>query len=319
MDDHEVRFSLHSGQQYATYQEVEALWMRAESLGFDSISLFDHLRPPLGGSAGPCFEATSLLSALGARTTRIRCRLMVASVPWRHPCLLATQATTIDHVCGGRLDLGLGAGSADLAHQQYGIPLPPIATRIEMLDEACSIIRRLWQEDAVDFDGRHFVLQGAYVSPKPVQARVPLIVGGGHPGVLRVVARHADIWNTLLSSEETYRRRCALVDDACRVAGRRPDQIRRSVTFRAVLAESERAAHDRANALAEHLSVDAAYWEEYLLFGTSERCVERLQPLLALGVREFVLGARPPIDWETVERFAEQVLPMVRASVAGRR
>ncbi|MBI0378298.1 LLM class flavin-dependent oxidoreductase, partial [Streptomyces albiflaviniger] len=191
-----VRVGVHSGQQYPAFAEALELWQTAEELGYDWGSLFDHFRPPMGGPAGPCFEGMSLLAALAARTSRIRCAVLVSAVTWRHPALAAATAATIDHVSDGRLEFGMGAAGADLAYDQYGIDFPGAGTRLDMLDEACQVLRALWTGGPATFAGKHFRLEEARLAPRPLQRRLPLVIGGeGERRMLRIVAEHADIWN----------------------------------------------------------------------------------------------------------------------------
>ncbi|WP_263166113.1 LLM class flavin-dependent oxidoreductase [Streptomyces sp. SCSIO ZS0520] len=312
-----IRFGIHSGQQYATFSEMVDLWQRTEELGYDWISCFDHFRPPIGGPSGPCFEGTTLLSALAARTSRIRCALLVSAVTWRHPAVAAAAAATIDHVSGGRLEFGIGAAGDDLGYEQYGIPFPPAGERLDMLDEACRVLRGLWDEERTDFEGKHFRLSAAHLEPKPLQQRLPLVIGGeGVRRMLRIVAEHADIWNTLVAEPETYRRRLAALADHAASVGRDPGEIRQSMTFRAVLGEDRRQVEEQRRAVARILPPDSPLWSEYLVFGTPEECVERLKPYRELGVRDFLLGSRPPLDWRTIELFATEVIPALRDDTA---
>jgi alkanesulfonate monooxygenase SsuD/methylene tetrahydromethanopterin reductase-like flavin-dependent oxidoreductase (luciferase family) len=312
----DVRFGVHSGQQYVAFGDVLELWQRAEELGFDWASVFDHFRPPLGGPAGPCFEGTTLLAALAARTTRIRCALLVSAVTWRHPAVAAALAATIDHISGGRLEFGVGAAGPDLAYEQYGIPFPDAPARLDLLDEACRVMRSLWTRRSTDFAGTYLRLTGAHLEPKPVQPHLPLIIGGeGERRMLGIVAEHADIWNTLAGDLASYQRRVAALARHCAVRGRDPATIRRSVTFRALLAEDEDEARERKARFLAAVPRDWPVLDEYLVFGTPQQCVEALLPYYSAGVRDFILGARPPIDWQSVELVASQVAPALRTLV----
>ncbi|MBB4688783.1 LLM class flavin-dependent oxidoreductase [Amycolatopsis jiangsuensis] len=307
-----MRFGVHSGQQYESYDEMLRLWQCAEELGYDWCSVFDHLRPPMGGPAGPCFEGTTLLSALAASTRRIRCALMVAPVAWRHPAVLAALAATIDHVSDGRVELGIGVGGADLAHTQYGLPRPSRAERSGMLEETAAVLRGLWSGGPVSFAGRHYRLDDAHLRPAPVQARLPLVVGGVSDPVLRTAARYGDVWNSLLAEPDRYRARSARLDRACEEAGRDPARVRRSMTFRALLVEDRAELPRELDRLRRRYPPDSPVWPEYLVFGTPAQCAEALWPYRELGVTDFVLGVRPPVDWRSVTLFADQVVPLLR-------
>ncbi|UBU11337.1 LLM class flavin-dependent oxidoreductase [Nonomuraea gerenzanensis] len=308
-----LRFGVHSGQQYSTFDDCLDLWQRAEQLGYDWVSLFDHYRPPLGGPDGPCFDGPALLAALAARTSRVRCAILVSAVTWRHPAVAAAVAATIDHISSGRLEFGVGAAGPDLGYEQYGLPFPAPGTRLSMLEEYCQVIRRLWDGERVTFHGEHYRLTDAYLRPRPIQRRLPLVIGGGgERRTLRIVARHADVWNSLAGDLDGYRRKVGLLAGYCAEEGRRPQEIRQSITFRAVLAPTpEEAARRRAERLAL-LPPGSPDLAEYLTFGTPEECVEELLPYAEAGVRDFLLGCRPPLDWQTIELFATRVGPALR-------
>ncbi len=308
-----IRFGIHSGQQYPTFHECLELWRKAEEAGYDWVSDFDHFRP-MDRPFGPCFEGTTLLAALAARTKRIRCATLVLGVPYRHPAIVATIAATIDHISDGRLELGIGAGAYDLAQEQYGIPLPAVGVRMDMLDEACHIMRALWTRETTTFNGRYYQVKDARLEPKPVQKHLPLVLGGaGERRMLRIVAEHADIWNTMTGDPDSYRNKIATLAAHCADIGRNPADIRRSVMFRAVLANSEHEAQERLNELLGDAPPDSPMRQGWFLIGTPEQCAERLRLYRDLGASDFLLGIRPPIDWQTIQLVAEQVAPALGA------
>lgn len=301
------RVGLHSGQQYQDFASLRSVFSRAESLGYDWISIFDHYRPPILGPAGPCLDGPTSLSALAATIPRVRCGMLVAAPSWRHPALTAVIAATIDHVSGGRLEFGLGRGGADLAFGQYGIPAPQPGDRTGRLEETCQILRLLWQGGPVDFSGTHFHLRAAYLNPRPVQHRLPLIIGGlSEQHTLPVAAKFADIWNTIVLPAATYRDKSQRLDAMCLQHGRDPAAIRRSLTFRAVIRDG--------NTISSSAIPHAADRRECLSVGGAQQLVDRLGRYADIGVEDFVLAARPPVDFETVERFAQEVAPILRTS-----
>lgn len=309
-----VRFGFHSGQQYASVGECVSLWQRIEELGYDWASLFDHLRPPAGGPGGPCLDGPTLLAALAGATQRVRCGMMVSPVTWRHPAVAAMTACTLDQISHGRLEWGIGAGGPDLAFGQYGIIQPPLAERMDRLDEACGILTALWRGGAVTLTGRYYRLRGARLEPGPVQDRIPLVVGGGgEHRLLTIAARHADVWNTILTPVPDYRRKSAILSANCERECRDPRQVRRSLTFRAVLAATEQAAWARADRIMAELCAGHPDHGEYLTIGTPAQCAEDLATYHALGVTDFLLGARPPLDWQTIELLAQEVIPAFRS------
>ncbi|MER5521322.1 LLM class flavin-dependent oxidoreductase [Streptomyces sp. NPDC002763] len=314
--DGDLRIGVHSGQQYADFSELRALWQTTESLGYDGVSLFEHFRPPIFGPDGPCLDGMTALSALAACTSRVRCTMLVTSATWRHPALLAVAAATVDQVSGGRLELGLGAGGNDLAFRQYGIEQPSMAARLERLDETCRILRALWDGGPVSFEGTHFTLREAHLAPRPVQRRVPLVIGGSGSRTVRLAAEHADVWNCLVMPPEKYRAVADTCAAHCVRIGRDPTAVRRSVTFRTVLAPNASAARRARDAVRGSRQGHAADLSEYISFGSTQECLERLAPYLELGVRDFLLAVRPPLDWTTVERFATDVAPELRKEAA---
>jgi alkanesulfonate monooxygenase SsuD/methylene tetrahydromethanopterin reductase-like flavin-dependent oxidoreductase (luciferase family) len=217
------------------YPVLERFWRDADELGFHGVYVFDHLYGQRDSDVDP-FEAWTILAAMAAATSRARIGLLVSPVTFRHPAVLAKMAVTVDHVSGGRLDVGLGAAWHKGEHDAYGIAFPPAGTRIAMLEEACVIIRRLWTEEVVDHEGRFWTLRGARGAPKPLQQPLPLVVGGsGARKTLRVVADHADEWSfpggDLEDGPERFARLSAILDGHCQAAGRDAATVARSVTL----------------------------------------------------------------------------------------
>ena len=307
-----VRIGLHSGQQYADFAELRGLWQRAEALGYDWLSVFDHFRPPIYGPSGPCLDGIAALSAMACCTERARCAMLVATPVWRHPALLAGAAATVDRISGGRVEFGLGAGGADLGFAQYGVTQPSWPERLERLDEACHIVRALWDGGPVTFAGRHFTLREAHVEPRPVQQRLPLTLGGSSDGLLTLVARHADVWNCVALPVARYVDRVRALTEACARIGRDPASIRRSVTFRAVVASDAAQARRRQAELRAARTGVAADLAEYVSFGSAQQCLDALARYAELGARDFLFGARPPLDQDSIEQFAASVAPALR-------
>jgi alkanesulfonate monooxygenase SsuD/methylene tetrahydromethanopterin reductase-like flavin-dependent oxidoreductase (luciferase family) len=236
-----VTFGLKTSPSQVAYADIVRVWREADAI--EEIAhawLFDHLLPIYGDLSGPVLEGWTLLTALAAQTERLGLGLIVTSNRFRPPAVLAKIAATADIVSGGRLTLGIGVGSAPghpLARREYdayGLPFLSPRDAIDSLDEACTIITRLWTEDdPFDFDGAHHHLRAAHCNPKPAQApRPPILIGGWGERTLRVVARHADVWNipgAPFHDPGELRRRSRMLDAACTEAGRDPRAIERSV------------------------------------------------------------------------------------------
>ncbi len=234
------RFGIMTPPAQTEYRDVLRVWREADAVPrIEHAWLFDHLLPIGGDLDGPVLEGWTLLPALAAQTERLRLGLLVTSNRIRPPALLAKIATTVDVVSGGRLDLGIGVGSRPdhpLARREYaahGLPFRDTADAVASLDEACTVIRRLWTEDApFDFHGRHHRLTGAFSNPKPVQRpHPPILVGGRSAATLRIAARHADIWNVSGSDLVDAAARSARLDRACADIGRDPASLTRSVVL----------------------------------------------------------------------------------------
>jgi alkanesulfonate monooxygenase SsuD/methylene tetrahydromethanopterin reductase-like flavin-dependent oxidoreductase (luciferase family) len=224
--------------QQVTYEEVLRVWEEADGIpAIEHAWLFDHLMPIGGDPDGPILEGWTLLSALAARTRRLRLGLLVTSNRFRPPAMLAKIATTVDQVSGGRLDFGIGVGSRPshpIARREYaahGLPFLETADAVAGLAEACTVIKRLWTEDApFDFEGSQVRLTGAFGNPKPVQRpHPPIVVGGRALATLRIVAEHADVWNIPGGDLADVVERSAILDRYCADIGRDPAEIVRSI------------------------------------------------------------------------------------------
>jgi F420-dependent oxidoreductase-like protein len=209
---------------------LEEFWRSADELGFHAVWDYDHFYG-LTDAASPSFEGWTTLAAMGVVIRRARVGCMVTGVTYRHPAVLANMAVTVDHISGGRLDFGIGAAWHEAEHKGYGIDFPSAGTRVAMLDEALQIIRMLWTQESSTFEGRFWRLDDARCEPKPIQSpHPPIVVGGTQPKMLRVIARHANEWNTPgLAGPEEWARVNTQLDEACAEVGRDPGEVRRSV------------------------------------------------------------------------------------------
>jgi F420-dependent oxidoreductase-like protein len=212
------------------YPVLQEFWTRADRLGFHSVANYDHFYG-LIDHANPTFEGWTSLAAMAVVVQRARISCLVSAVTYRNPAVLAKMAVTVDHISGGRLNFGLGAGWHEEEHRGYGLDFPGAGVRVGMLDEALTIIRRLWTEDAMTFEGGYYRVHEALCNPKPLQQpHPPIIIGGEKPKMLRVIARHADEWNLPSHGDvAAWAQTSARLDDACAEVGRDPADIRRSV------------------------------------------------------------------------------------------
>jgi F420-dependent oxidoreductase-like protein len=231
------------------WSDVLATAMHAEATGWDGVYVADHFMADAGGPYPPDtpnLEAAAALSALAAATQRVRLSALVFGITYRHPAVLAKWAATTDHVSGGRLLLGLGAGWQENEHEQYGIALGRPGERIERFDEALQVIRGLLDDETTTIDGEHYTVRDAVAWPKPVQERLPILIGGKGDRMLGVVAKHADEWN-MWSSPETLAERRAVLDAHCERIGRDPAEIATSTQALTMVADDDKGAELEAS------------------------------------------------------------------------
>lgn len=212
-----------------TWHEMRDMAMAAESVGFDSIWVGDHLlyRGP-DGVTGP-WEAWSMLAALAAVTERVQLGPFVASTSFHSPAMLAKKAATVDEISGGRLILGLGAGWNPTEYEAFGFPFDH---RVDRFAEAFTIIRTLLREGAIDFEGRYYTARDCELVPRPRPGGPPLMIGSTGPRMLRITLPYVDLWNVWHAwhgnTPEGFAETNATIDEACRLVGRDPAEVQRT-------------------------------------------------------------------------------------------
>jgi F420-dependent oxidoreductase-like protein len=228
-----VRYGLKLSQN-AKIEQYRAVWRIADEAGFDHCWCMDHFATLGSRDDGPIFEAWALLAAMAAATSRTRVGCAVTGNTYRHPAVLAKAAVTVDHLSGGRLEFGIGAGWAENEHTMLGLPFGTAGDRANGLEEACQVIRALWTQERASFAGQHYQLTGAVAEPKPVQQpHPPIWIGGaGRRRTLRIAAQHASVWNAPGGSPEEVADLSGVLDRHCAEIGRDPGEIRRSVQVR---------------------------------------------------------------------------------------
>jgi F420-dependent oxidoreductase-like protein len=230
---HPLRFGLKLSQA-ATIDTLTAIWGIADDSGFDHCWNMDHFASLGGDDTLDIFEAWTILAGMAARTTRTRVGCSVTGNTYRHPAVLAKAAVTVDHLSGGRLEFGIGAGWAENEHTMLGLPFGTARERADRLEEALPIIRSLWTQPRTTFTGKHYLLAEAVAEPKPVQTpHPPIWIGGvGRRRTLRMAAEHAAVWNAPGGTPEQVAELSAVLDGHCADVGRDPAEIRRSVQIR---------------------------------------------------------------------------------------
>lgn len=231
------RFGLFLSQANKPWPQVLEEFQMAEELGFDHAWLVDHLVDTDGPPENGCLEGWTLLSAIAAKTARIRIGILVSSNTFRHPALLLKEAVTVDHVSNGRVILGIGTGWNVDEHRRYGIDLPAPVERVDRFEEAIRVISSLMSQERTTFEGRFYRLDDARLQPPPIQRpHIPMLIAAHRPRMLRIAARYADQWDSFAAMpgtatdgvEAELAERIAQLDAACREIGRDPAEIRRS-------------------------------------------------------------------------------------------
>jgi F420-dependent oxidoreductase-like protein len=272
----------------------------AETGGADDLWIDDHLLSDEGDPEDPKFEAWSTLAAVAAITKRPRVGHLVAANTFRNPGLTAKLAVTLDHISGGRAILGLGSGWFEREHDAFGIDFGSgFGERLDRLAESVEVIRRLLDGERFDHKGRFYRLHDALAMPRPVQPHLPILIGGSGPQkTLRIVARHADLWNTY-GSPASLAASDAILRERCVEAGRDESEIERTVNLNVVVrrtrAEAERV---WASYAAEHRPKDGE--GRIVLGGPVEEVAQAIAEYAGVGFRHPILIFRSPWDLETI-------------------
>ena len=303
-----VKFNVRVNQYRYSYGDLLRIWQEADRLGYYSASLFDLLTVD-------ALECWTTLTSLLAQTERIRAAPMVLANQYRHPVLTAKMAATLDVISGGRITLGIGAGGSRSDTENSGLPFPSTRQRCEMLEESLAIIKRLWTEPSVDYDGKHYKVSGASIEPKPTQMPAPPILVGGHGPrhVLPAIGRTADIAN--VGSNDTvdqHRQHAGIIRQAAEKAGRDPAAIELTHNADCVIAPTQWEYERLVARLAEEAGMTAtAYQADRLrntLSGTPEQVCDRLSEYMEFGIRYFFVVFPNPAPSETLALFAQEVM-----------
>ena len=290
-------FGVHTGLQSTTVADLRAVWRHIEDLGFGWISVWDHFYAATGKRDDTeCLEAVALHTALALETSRVTVGSLVYSVGYRHPAVLAKAITAIDHLSGGRAAMGIGAGWAKVEYDAYGIAFPSIGTRMDQLEEGIQCLSGLLHHERTSFSGRWFSLDDAANDPRPVQAHLPVWVGGnGEQRTLRIAARYADGWNAPYIGPDAFAAKRAVLHQRCDEVGRDPGQLRCAVNVG--LAWTEESLQRQFGALADGV-------RDGVVGGSDDEVVDRIGRYVAAGADQVNLVLRPPFSHDDLSRFA---------------
>lgn len=308
-----MRFGAQVTQSGVSWQELLAAWQELDgSSRFDTLWLMDHFVTGMGteaGSEGPCLEGWTALAALGYATSRVRLGTLVSGNTYRHPAVLAKMATTVDHICGGRLELGIGGAWHTYEHQAFGIPFHTTRERLERLDEAVQLIRLLWTEERPSFDGRYYQLDRPPYNPPNIQRPHPpiMVAGGGEKRTLRTAARYGDATNVSGTPEEV-RHKHEVLKRHCEDAGRDATKIRRTVMSPLLFSDDAEMQRRFVQGMAAFRGGSEDDARRAVLMGSAGEMKTQIQAWAEVGVDEVIVSQFPRLHLESLLRFSEEVI-----------
>jgi F420-dependent oxidoreductase-like protein len=312
---HPIRFGIQTAQQDVTFERMRDFWQKVDGWGYDSLWVFDHFYPIfVPDPTGRCMESWTLLGALSQHTKRARIGALVNGNTYRNPCLTAKMAATLDQISGGRLNLGLGAGWFELEHKSLGFDFKTVPQRLEALDESCQIIRGMFSQEKTTLKGKHYKVVDAVCNPKPIQKNVPLMIGGhGERVLLKIVAKHADMWNTGNADAPEMKRLIGVIERHADTVGRDADQIEKTLA----LAMSYNPPKQREEMLTGLISMMAQTTQEKardrIIIGSKQECIDKIDGFRKAGVTHFIfMQIWPMLAEDEVQAFAEEVIPAFR-------
>jgi len=313
MSRHPIRFGIQTGQQNVEWAQLRELWERADAWGYDSLWAFDHFYPIFTDPEGPCLEGWTTLSALAPLTKRARIGHLVNGNTYRHPCLTAKMAATLDQISGGRFILGIGSGWFEPEHRSFGIDFKTVGGRLQALDESCQIILGMFTQPKTSLRGQHYAVSDAMCVPKPLQQpHPPLMIGGtGQKVLLKIVAKYADMWNASAGAE-----RMAELIDAIRRHGdtvsRDPDQIEKTVLLPLCYNAAPAREEFVCNLVASMGQITPELARQRVMIGDKQECLDAIERYTKVGVTHFIFMTFAPYFLDEIQAFAEEVLPAVR-------
>lgn len=288
-----MKLGIHAGPQDLTMEELKRLWRTGDENGFDWVSVWDHFYAnPLQDRNNPCFEGVAAMSGLATYTSNVRVGCLVFCALFRNPGVLAKAGVTIDHLSGGRADMGIGAGWFEEEFREFGYGFPPLGKRFDQLEEALQIISTLWRGEEVNFKGEYYDMQGAVCSPAPLGLRL-WIGGRGKARTVGLAAKYADGFNMPYVTPETAADRLQRLNAACEAIGRDPAELDTSVNLGFYM-NSDRAPDINP---------------EGSLTGSVQAAVDRIGRFKDIGIQGVNIAFRPPIDWDNLQLYIEEVMP----------
>jgi len=305
------------GQENVSWDDWLALASACEAHGVGTLFRSDHYLSVFDRRERGSLDAWGTISALSAMTVKLRLGTMVSPATFRHPAVLAKAVTSADHISGGRVELGIGAGWWEGEHEAYGFDLPPIGPRVDALEEQLQVILGHWGEGPFSFSGEHFRAKDLDALPKPLQRpHPPLILGGsGGPRSLRLAARYADEYNVVHGTPESIAAIRHGLDEACEAEGRDPESLPLSAMTGWLVGADEEDLRDRASRLSEWKGQgddgDAflAAEPESTIKGTVPEALEQLRALEAAGLSRLMAQHLLHRDLDAIGLLGRDVIP----------
>jgi alkanesulfonate monooxygenase SsuD/methylene tetrahydromethanopterin reductase-like flavin-dependent oxidoreductase (luciferase family) len=299
------------GQESVSWEEWRALAQACEESPIEALFRSDHYGSVMGRTDRGALDAWATIAGLAAITSDLRLGTLVSPATFRHPSVLAKNVVTADHISGGgRIELGMGTGWLEAEHDAYGFLFPPLGERFELLEEQIEIVRRQWEEGALDFQGEHYEIRGGKAVPKPLSAPNLIVGGRAKPRSLRLASRWADEYNLVMMTAEDCAEATPLIRQAWEEADRPEPVI--SLMTSCIIGSDEVDLLERAHAVAEVRGDDATDPEAYLeaerpnsLVGTVAQIREQLAALEQLGVERVMLQYLTHRDLDGVGYIAE--------------
>jgi alkanesulfonate monooxygenase SsuD/methylene tetrahydromethanopterin reductase-like flavin-dependent oxidoreductase (luciferase family) len=310
---HPLQFGMFVPQITSDYASMLALAQKAESLGFDSFWLMDHLYGPWLPDV-PSLEGWTLATALLAQTRKLRVGHLVMCATFRHPALLGKMATSLDVISGGRLELGLGSGSVEQEHHEMGIPWGKLSERTEKLAETLEIVSSMFEKPRTASQGRNWQVRDIPNLPKPVQKpRPPLVVGGmSVKHTLPLVARYADVWNVPTYGLPILAERDAALSAECEKIGRDPATIRKSLQSITAIGYDDKGVEAARAAMKKRFGDAPGFGLDSAFIGTPASLVDRIGKLTETGFSSFMFYSAVKTADATMDALAKDVLPQLQ-------
>jgi len=285
-----------------TYPQIKEIWLESEKLGFDSVWAYDHL--------DDCLEGWTLISALAPMTDNIRFGLMVTCNSYRHPPLLAKMGATLDIISDGRLEFGIGAGDKPTEYIGYGYPFPKASVRIKQLDEALTVIKKIWTEESPTFEGKYYSIKEAKNEPKPIQKPHPPIWIGSLSGkklIATLAANHSDVYNIRAWNTDDYVRKMDRFKECCRLVGRKYEDVEKTIHITFAIGKNESHVNQKLAEYSHRRGISLDECKKQCHYGTPDELADMIEQYAKLGVQGVILCFQPDKKMEDLHLFAEVI------------